>query len=62
MEQLTITVEEAARALGINRMSAYTAVHAGEIPHIKIGRRLLVPKAAFDRLLQGQKPSGEVAA
>jgi excisionase family DNA binding protein len=51
MEQLTMTVEECAALLGINRMTAYQAVHAGELPAIKIGRRFLIPKAAFERLL-----------
>jgi excisionase family DNA binding protein len=53
-----MTVEEAARALGINRNSAYQAVRDGELPAIRIGRRLLVPKAAFNKLLEnaGQKP------
>ena len=59
MEQLTMTVEEAARALGINRNSAYEAARNGELPAIRIGRRLLVPKIAFERMLEnaGQKPS-----
>lgn len=58
MEQLTLTVEEAARALGINRNSAYEAVRNGDLPAIRIGRRLLIPKAAFDKLLAsaGRKP------
>jgi excisionase family DNA binding protein len=64
MEQLTLTVEEAARALGINRNSAYEAARNGELPAIRIGRRLLVPKVAFQRLLEGarQKPAGDQAA
>jgi excisionase family DNA binding protein len=62
MEQLTMTVDEAARALGINRMLAYKAVHTGEIPHIEIGRRVLVPKAAFARLLEGAGQKPEKAA
>jgi excisionase family DNA binding protein len=55
MEAATITVEQAAQALGINRMSAYTAVRNGEIPSIRIGRRILVPKVAFERMLEGEK-------
>ncbi len=39
----TITVEEAAELLGVSRTSAYRAVGRGEIPVIRIGRRLLVP-------------------
>jgi excisionase family DNA binding protein len=48
----TLTVEEAARVLGISRGTAYKAVRAGEIPSIRIQRRLLVPRLALDRLLR----------
>ncbi|QKC91039.1 DNA-binding protein [Mesorhizobium sp. NZP2234] len=50
----TITVAEAAQALGIGRNAGYDAVRRGEIPVIKIGKRLLVPKAALDRILKGE--------
>jgi excisionase family DNA binding protein len=50
----TISVEEAGRRLGVGRNSAYEAAHRGEIPVIKIGKRLLVPRAAFDRMLNGE--------
>jgi excisionase family DNA binding protein len=50
-ERLTLTVEEAATLLGISRAFAYEAVNRGEVPSIRIGRRILVPKAALDRLL-----------
>jgi excisionase family DNA binding protein len=49
----TLTIEEAARVLGIGRNSAYEAARRGEIPTIKIGRRLVVPRAALDRILAG---------
>lgn len=49
----TATVGEAAKRLGIGRNQAYEAVKRGEIPVIKIGKRLLVPRAALDRLLSG---------
>lgn len=48
----TLTVEEAARCLGIGRSGAYAAARAGEIPVIRVGRRLLVPRAALDRWLE----------
>lgn len=47
----TVTVEEAARLLGIGRGSAYEAARTGEIPALRIGRRLLVPVAALEELL-----------
>ena len=48
---LTMTVAEAADVLGISRNSAYNAAQAGQIPTIKIGKRLLVPVAAMKRLI-----------
>ena len=50
-DRLTLTVEEAAATLGISRASAYEGVRRGEIPAIRIGRRVLVPRVALDRLL-----------
>ena len=49
----TYTVTEAAQKLGIGRNQAYEAVKAGEIPFIKIGGRILIPKARLKRMLQG---------
>ncbi len=51
MEKQTLTVEEAAKMLGISRNSAYEGVRSGEIPSIKVGRRLLVPRTALERFL-----------
>jgi excisionase family DNA binding protein len=42
MSDLTLKVEEAARLLGIGRSAAYEAVRRGEIPSVRIGRRVLV--------------------
>jgi excisionase family DNA binding protein len=50
-EKLTITVAEVARLLGISRMSAYAAVRGGLIPSLRLGRRVLVPRIALERLL-----------
>ncbi len=49
--RLTMTVEEAAAALGISRAFAYEAVTRNEIPHVRIGRRILIPRAALERML-----------
>jgi excisionase family DNA binding protein len=48
-EPLTMTVEEAAELLGVSRGLAYEAARRGELPTIRLGRRLLVPTA---RLLE----------
>ena len=47
----TITIPEAARLLGISRSAAYRAAERGEIPTIRIGRRLLVPTAKLFEML-----------
>jgi excisionase family DNA binding protein len=52
--RLTFSVTETAKILGIGRNSAYEAVARGEIPVIRVGKRLLVPKAALEKLLNGQ--------
>ena len=49
--QATISVERAGKVLGIARASAYTAARAGELPTVRIGRRLLVPVTALRRML-----------
>ncbi len=55
-EKLTLSVAETAKLLGIGRNSAYEAVSRGEIPVIKLGRRLLVPRLALEKLLANPKP------
>jgi len=55
-ERLTLTVEECAKVLGIGRQLAYDRVKTGEIPVIKVGRRLLVPRRALEKLLEEPKP------
>jgi len=55
IEKLTVNVEEAGRMLGISRPTAYDRVEDGSIPSIKLGRRILVPKIAIERMLNGQQ-------
>jgi excisionase family DNA binding protein len=49
--RLVYTVEEAATLLGISRSFAYEAVQRGDIPSMRIGRRILVPRSRLMRLL-----------
>jgi excisionase family DNA binding protein len=56
-ERLTYTLNEAARRLGISRALAYEAANRGELPVCRIGRRVLVPRAALLRLLEDGPPN-----
>jgi excisionase family DNA binding protein len=47
----TLTVEQAAKLLGISRGLAYQGVREGSIPSIRIGRRILIPTARLQALL-----------
>jgi excisionase family DNA binding protein len=50
----TLTVEEAGRTLGLGRGAAYAAAKRGELPTIRIGRKLLVPVDQLERMLAGE--------
>ena len=51
-ERLTMSVEEAARVLGIGRSSCYEAVARGEIRSVRVGRRRLIPRWVIDEMLR----------
>ncbi|MDO8530702.1 MAG: excisionase family DNA-binding protein [Dehalococcoidia bacterium] len=52
-EKLVISVDEAAKLLALSRSSAYAGVKNGQIPSIKVGRRILIPRAALLAKLAG---------
>lgn len=51
-EKLVMTVPEAGEALGISRAQAYLMVKRGLLPVLRLGRRIVIPKVALDRLLE----------
>jgi excisionase family DNA binding protein len=51
---LTLTVPEAAVLLCISRGTAYAAARAGQLPTLRLGRRLVVPVQAFHQMLELQ--------
>ena len=46
------SVEAAAEMLGVSRNTAYEGIKLGQIPAIRVGRRLVVPLDALERLLE----------
>lgn len=45
MSQLTMSVPEAARALGVGKDTAYQLIRDGRLPAVRIGSRTRVPVA-----------------
>lgn len=39
----------------LSRNTVYSAIAAGTIPSVRIGRRILVPSDALDRILEEQR-------
>lgn len=54
----TFTVCQAAKVLGIGRSLAYEAAARGELPTVRIGTRILVPRLALEEFLSA---AGEAA-
>jgi excisionase family DNA binding protein len=50
--RLVYEVPEAGEMLGLTRNASYEAAKRGDIPTIKFGKLIKVPKAAFNRMLE----------
>jgi predicted DNA-binding transcriptional regulator AlpA len=55
-ERQTVDAPVAFQMLGISRNSGYSLIQKNEfpVPVIRAGKRILISKAAIDRLLQGE--------
>lgn len=49
--RLTYTVTETAEVLGISRSLAYELVRTGQLPHLRLGGRIVVPRVALQQLI-----------
>lgn len=49
---LVLSVEQARRLLGLSRGLMYEAIRMGQIPSLRVGRRILIPRAALQRVLE----------
>ena len=50
-ESPVMTVEQCALLMRISRGSAYSAIRANQIPHLRIGKRILIPRAKLMAML-----------
>ena len=59
-EPLCISVTAAARMLGVSRNTGYEMARLGQLPIIRCGqRRLVVPRAALTKMLEGANKTYE---
>ncbi len=49
MEPLLLRTDDVARALGLGRSTVFALMAAGELPVVRIGRSVRVPRAALER-------------
>ena len=56
-KRLCITVPEVAEMLGISRNFAYELVKQGQLPVIRFGKRLLIPRIALEKMLEKGGPN-----
>jgi excisionase family DNA binding protein len=54
--KLTLSVPEAGRRLGLGKNASYEAARRGELPLLRFGRKLVVPRIAFERMLAEARP------
>lgn len=54
MEPIAISINGAAKALGVGRSSIYSLLKSGRLESIKIGRRTLLTTASISRLAHGE--------
>ena len=54
MTSEVMNVEEVRALLSLSRNAVYEAIARKEIPSIRIGRRLLVPRVQLERMLNGE--------
>ncbi len=50
-DRAVLSVAEAAQVLGISRSHAYELVARGELPSLRLGRRVLIPSMALERIV-----------
>ena len=50
-ERATLTVPQAAEALGLSVTTTYARIADGSIPALRLGRRIVIPRAAFEAFL-----------
>jgi excisionase family DNA binding protein len=54
-ERLVYTVPEAGALLGLGRNGSYEAARRGDLPTVRVGKLLRVPKVQFHKMLENAR-------
>jgi excisionase family DNA binding protein len=60
VDRLVLTVAEAADRLGISSDLAYDLVARGELPSLRLGRRIVIPRIALLEFVESAAGSGQI--
>lgn len=55
IDRQVYTVDEVCRLLGLRKSSAYALIARGEIPSVKLGTQIRVPRFAIEKLLSASR-------
>jgi excisionase family DNA binding protein len=64
-QSASMTVDEAHELIGkdkISRGGFYAAIARGEVPHLRLGHRIIIPRKAFERWLDSAGEWSRIAA
>ena len=59
-EALTLSIEHAARLIGVSRTTAYRMVRDGDLRAIRVGRRVLVLKKPLMEMLGAEEDTSRL--
>lgn len=51
----TISITEVAELLGVSRPTVYEAIRRNQLPAVRVGKRIVIPRARFMRWFEGSE-------
>ena len=61
MAELTLSIAEAARALGVSRPTMYQIINRADFPAFRMGSRVLISRELLAECVKEQSRKGETA-
>jgi excisionase family DNA binding protein len=58
--RITVSASEAAELLGVSRSHVYQLIRLGILPHLRLGRRIIVPRAELEAWVRGETGGGRI--